>query len=133
MVYVSTGSFFLTAISMWDSAFEIDRERVFVSKFINPIMFDLIIDPSIELTSVFIHSDRIILESIQMSYCPTELLKKVFNLFLNHWLKSKEKGISFGHKKERKWKVFRLLRFLWQRITNNSRIWNLDKKRCSWQ
>ena len=31
-------------------------------------MLDLI-DPSIELTSVFIQSDRIILESIQMSYC----------------------------------------------------------------
>ena len=31
-------------------------------------MLDLI-DPSIELTSVFIQSDRIILESIHMSYC----------------------------------------------------------------
>ena len=38
-------------------------------------MLDLI-DPSIELTSVFIQSDRIILESIQMSYC-----QQIFNEF----------------------------------------------------
>ena len=38
-------------------------------------MLDLI-DPSIELTSVFIQRDRIILESIQMSYC-----QQIFNEF----------------------------------------------------